>query len=133
MSRLLDPWSDAQVIALRLARFNERLVVGLGAEAWCEKCRALRPLFEARAAQAAPNELWLWLDLEDHAQFIGDFQPDDLPWLLVYAGPALMHCAAIGPGIESLDGALAQVAVPGPAIADDSGVHARLLHPDWAY
>jgi hypothetical protein len=80
---LLDPWYDVQTIAARLQATGAELRVVIGAEAWCSRCARLRPLFDAaRATQPAANGVWLWLDLEDHAEFIGRFVPDDLPlWL----------------------------------------------------
>lgn len=89
---VLDPWLDAAQIA---ASLRQRLVVLLGAESWCAKCRELRPVFEAAALEAS-GEAWLWLDLEEHAEFVGDFIPDDMPLLLVYCEGELVHSAVAG-------------------------------------
>ena len=78
---MFDPWTDAQEIAERLRRHQARLVIVLGAESWCAKCRALRPAFDERANRAEPQDVWLWLDVQEHDEFIGDFVPDDLPLL----------------------------------------------------
>jgi len=80
---LLDPWDDTLAISSRLQQPGAELTVVLGAEAWCGKCERLRPLFDAaRASASASDGVWLWLDLEDHAEFIGRFVPDDLPLVL---------------------------------------------------
>lgn len=89
---VLDPWLDAATIAASLQQRSASLVVLLGAESWCAKCRELRPVFEAAAANATAGA-WLWLDLEEHAEFIGDFVPDDMPLLLVYFEGKLLHSA----------------------------------------
>ena len=82
---LFDPWLDARRIADSLALPGAELITVLAAEAWCSKCRLLRPLFENNAAaDASDRRVWLWLDLEEHADFIDGFIPDDLPLLLHY-------------------------------------------------
>jgi thiol-disulfide isomerase/thioredoxin len=43
---LLDPWSDASQLAQRLQQSNSRLLILIGAEQWCAKCRDLRPQFD---------------------------------------------------------------------------------------
>lgn len=80
--RALDPWTDARFISRHLRQPSAELLVVLGAEAWCPKCKRLRPAFE-QMCQALPTHiLWLWLDLEDHAEFLGNFIPPNLPLLL---------------------------------------------------
>lgn len=82
---LLDPWSDTALIALRLQNPDAQLLVAIGAEQWCSKCRRLRLLFKVVLRLHVPgNVVTLWLDLEDHAEFMGTFLPDDLPLLLLW-------------------------------------------------
>lgn len=81
----LDPWDDAQLLAQRLAQPDARLVVVIGAMAWCQKCRDYWPIFEQQAASAPASESHVWLDLEEHSAFLGTFVPDDLPLELTYA------------------------------------------------
>jgi Thioredoxin len=80
---LLDPWADTAKIAQQLQRPEAELVVVLGAALWCGKCQRLKPLFEAlHPTQSSSESVWLWLDLEDHAELLGGYLPDDLPlWL----------------------------------------------------
>ncbi len=125
----LDPWTHAREIAKRLSHPSARLVVVLGAESWCEKCRALRPVFDGWAIQAAAHEVRLWLDIEDHAEFIGPYLPADLPMLIAYAGGQLTHARVLKPGIETIDHALGAAQ---PSIQADPGILARLTREDWA-
>lgn len=91
-SMLLDPWDDAAGIASRLSLPGARLVFIIGAEAWCETCRTLRPVFESLAReQATQDDVWLWLDLEDHAEFLDDFIPESLPLMIAYQDDRLTH------------------------------------------
>ena len=78
----LDPWLDAAELAQRLCTERAELLVLLGAESWCTKCQRLRPLFDQMTASLPAHIVPLWLDLEDHAEFIGTFVPPDLPLLL---------------------------------------------------
>jgi thiol-disulfide isomerase/thioredoxin len=92
MNTTLDPWRDAVAIAQRLSMPNSRLVVVIGAESWCELCRSFRPVFETLAAQRADeSDIWLWLDLEDHADFLDGYVPDDLPIVIGYRDSTLTH------------------------------------------
>lgn len=119
-----DPWEDARTLAERLAEPGTRLVVVIGALAWCHKCRDALPAFEARAASAPGHECHVWLDMEEHADLIGPWLPDDLPMQLVYQGG---HLQSIG--VLTLQGReLALAATPLP----DPGIAARLCRVDWA-
>ncbi|WP_269632143.1 thioredoxin family protein [Pelomonas sp. BJYL3] len=109
MTTVLDPWNDAQAIAQRLGQPGAELLVALGAEGWCIKCQSLRPRFEELCAtQEPPQVTWLWLDLEDHAEFLGDFVPEDLPLLLRWRQGRLQQVAVL----EAIDPAPAPGALP---------------------
>ncbi|MDQ1833207.1 MULTISPECIES: thioredoxin family protein [Massilia] len=128
----LDPWSDAAEIADRLASPFARLVLMLGAEDWCETCRLFRPVFDSIAHQrAGRQETWLWLDLEEHGEFLGDYIPDSLPLLVVYKGAQLTHAVIAGRvNATELEELLAQPSrIEHSALPDLRG---RLMSSDWA-
>ncbi len=131
---LLDPWRDAARIADRLKRGEGKLVVFLGAESWCHKCLEIKPSVERLATgQGSADTTWLWLDLEDHAELLDDFIPDDLPWLVMYQRGRLSrsHHVPIPQDGQTLEQVLN--AVVGPAIdSADPGIRQRLLLADWA-
>jgi hypothetical protein len=131
MNTPLDPWLHAEELAHRLSRPGARLIIVIGAEAWCTKCRDFRPLFEARARQATPNESWLWLDMEEHAEFIAPYLPPDLPMLLCYEQAQLINLQFLDVSESAFDKALSYPAVD-PAEADP-GIRARLMQQNWAY
>ncbi|ALV05354.1 hypothetical protein [Roseateles depolymerans] len=91
----LDPWADAQVIAQRLCQGETELLVVIGAERWCGKCQRLRPAFDQLAARLPNHVLPMWLDLEDHAEFLGGFIPPDLPLLLRWRQGVCVQAAVI--------------------------------------
>ncbi len=117
----LDPWDDAQILAQRLAQPNARLVVVVGALAWCQKCRDYLPIFEEQAATAPDNESRVWLDLEEHSTFLGSFVPDDLPLQLTYeAGQLIQSWVLSTSGTHE------------PQEIVEPGIYARLCEQDWA-
>ncbi|MBO9688285.1 MAG: thioredoxin [Mitsuaria chitosanitabida] len=102
-----DPWNDARSLARHLAQPEAELLVVLGAEAWCQKCLRLRPLFDALCSNSMPAHVaWMWLDLEDHAEFLDGFIPPDLPLLLRWRQG---HC---------VQAAIVEDVVPGASPAD---------------
>ncbi len=129
---LSDPWSDAADIAARLARPSARLVLIVGAESWCATCRTLRPIFEDLAAQhVGHDDVWLWLDLEDHAEFLDNLIPDSLPLLVAYKGSHLTHAVVPQhPDAAQLAALLARRECIEQAAMPD--LRTRLMAPDWA-
>ncbi len=128
---LLDPWNDAAQIAAYLNDNTVQLIVGLGAE-WCSLCDSVRPRFAVLAAAAHPAEHWLWLNLEEHSELLGDFMPQTLPLLWVYQGSKLVAHGQIdaASGLPS-KAALLETLTP---LSDlpESSIRTRLIQPDWA-
>ncbi len=91
----LDPWLDAAALAQRLLDAETELLIVLGAEGWCSKCQRLRPAFAALAADMPEYLLPMWLDLEDHAEFLDGFVPPDLPLLLRWRRGNCVQAAVI--------------------------------------
>lgn len=91
----LDPWQDAAALARRLRDPGSELLVVLGAEGWCSKCQRLRPAFDALAAGLPAPLIAMWLDLEEHAEFLDGFIPPDLPLLLRWRQGVCVQAAVI--------------------------------------
>ena len=123
----LDPWQDAARLARALEDDDTELILVLGAEAWCHKCRSLRPRFDAFADVAPPHRILLWLDVDEHAPFLGDYLPEDLPELLIYRAGTLTGRAHLAPA-DSLEGLLAQAR---PSM-DAPGLWSAFVRADWA-
>ncbi|MDQ1918738.1 thioredoxin family protein [Massilia pseudoviolaceinigra] len=138
MKTQLDPWDDASLLAGRLLGKNVVLFLFIGATQWCEKCKNLRPQFDRMAAEGDADEVWLWLDLVDHEEFIGNYQPDNLPTLLVYKDEHLVYCQAIEHTecslSEHIDEIQRMLNTPeGLSLrVSDPGIRTRLLTQDWA-
>ncbi|MDD4887512.1 MAG: thioredoxin domain-containing protein [Thiomonas sp.] len=61
---------------------------------WCGVCRDWRAGFEALAAQLPAARL-LWVDVEDAADLLDGYEPENFPVLAVQRGPWLLYCAAV--------------------------------------
>lgn len=70
---------------------------------WCGVCREWRPAFEALRDRLPPDlpVQWAWIDVEDQADELGDYEPPDFPVLAVQRGGELLFCAPLAqqPGV----------------------------------
>ncbi|QIL80757.1 thioredoxin family protein [Diaphorobacter sp. HDW4A] len=128
----LDPWDDASEIAIRLNRPGAVLMVLIGAEAWCERCRNLRPYFEDIRNQLPQYVVALWMDLEDHAEFLGDYIPESLPELCIYRSKTSIQKSLLDGSPESLLNALQMPTTATKVGQEDPGIFERLVQEDWA-
>jgi thioredoxin 1 len=97
-------------------------VVALCAQ-WCGTCREFEAVFKALAGQLtrpAPERLrWVWIDVEDQADWLGETDIENFPTLLVirggqprFFGPILPHAATAARLIEACDAPGAAVGLP---------------------
>jgi len=61
---------------------GERWVVACLCAAWCGTCGAYRAAFETLAARH-PDKDFIWIDIEDQADVVGDLDVDNFPTLLI--------------------------------------------------
>jgi thioredoxin 1 len=68
----------------QLARaFDEgRWVVACLCAAWCDVCKQYRPGSEALAAEH-PEQQFVWIDIEDQADLVGDLDVENFPTILI--------------------------------------------------
>ena len=50
---------------------------------WCGSCRDYRATFESQARLAVTGERFAWIDIEDHADVLGDLEIETFPTLLI--------------------------------------------------
>ena len=72
------------------------LVACLCAE-WCGSCRSYRTLFDGVAAQFAGRADFRWIDIEDHADALGELDIDTFPTLLIADGDSMLFFGALTP------------------------------------
>ncbi|MBY0556342.1 MAG: thioredoxin family protein [Burkholderiaceae bacterium] len=61
---------------------GERWVVACLCAAWCGTCGSYRATFEELAGRH-PDKQFVWIDIEDHADLLGDLDVENFPTLLI--------------------------------------------------
>jgi thioredoxin reductase (NADPH) len=89
MSVFTTATENRRALATRWAEGSDLVVVLLCA-AWCDTCTAFRATYE-RLAEARPEALFVWLDVEDDHEMAGDIDIENFPTLAIYRGEALLH------------------------------------------
>ncbi len=64
--------------------------------AWCDVCRQYRPAFEA-LAERHPDKHFVWVDVEDEADIVGDFDVENFPTLLIQRGDTVAFFGTVLP------------------------------------
>jgi thiol-disulfide isomerase/thioredoxin len=78
-SLTLEPENREQVAA---ALAGGRWVVACLCAAWCGTCASYRAAFDALATRH-PDKLFVWIDIEDEADVVGDLDVENFPTLLL--------------------------------------------------
>ena len=71
---------NREEIAAALA--GDRWIIACLCAAWCGTCESYRATFEDVASRH-PDKLFVWIDIEDHADVVGDLDVDNFPTLLI--------------------------------------------------
>ncbi len=71
---------NREEVAAALA--GERWIVACLCAAWCGTCAGYREVFEELAARH-PDKFFVWIDIEDHADVVGDLDVENFPTLLI--------------------------------------------------
>ena len=65
---------------------------------WCGTCRDYRAFADAQAQRGEEN--WVWIDVETHADLLGDLDVENFPTLLVTEGLEPRFLGAVTPQPE---------------------------------
>lgn len=57
-------------------------VIACYCAAWCDSCNHYQKTFDA-LAEALPEHTFLWVDIEDYPEFLGDVDIENFPTLLI--------------------------------------------------
>ena len=98
---------------------NDTLLVACLCARWCGTCRDYEPVLAALARLHGAAVQCVWVDIEDHADALGDIDVEDFPTLLIARGEAVLFFGPITPQPATL-GRLVDTALAGslPAVAD---------------
>ncbi|MDB5774774.1 MAG: thioredoxin [Herbaspirillum sp.] len=85
--------------ALAQALADDAWVVACLCAAWCGSCREYETAFR-QLAERHPQHYFVWIDIEDQADVVGDFDIDDFPTLLIQRGPIVTFFGPMEPEIR---------------------------------
>ncbi|HEY0843857.1 MAG TPA: thioredoxin family protein [Noviherbaspirillum sp.] len=77
-------------------------VVACLCAAWCDTCRSYRSGFEQLSA-LHPDKRFVWIDIEDQADFIGDIDVENFPTLLIQRGNTVAFFGTVLPDMKLAD------------------------------
>ena len=81
---VLNPQHD--LIALQASlQAHTGWIVACYCAAWCDSCKKYLPDFTALAKEF-PQHQFVWIDIEEHPELLGDEEVENFPTLLVQAG-----------------------------------------------
>lgn len=70
--------------------------------AWCDTCRGYRSSFDQLAA-LHPDKCFVWIDIEDQADFIGDIDVENFPTLLIQHRDTVSFFGSVLPDMKLAD------------------------------
>jgi len=74
--------ADRESLDAALSRPDQRLVICLCA-AWCDTCEEFKVTF-AHLARSDPDASYIWIDIEDDSELVGDIDIENFPTIAVY-------------------------------------------------
>ena len=81
-------------------------VVACLCAAWCDTCRDFRTAFEALALQH-PQQRFIWIDIEDQAEVVGDFDVENFPTILLQKADTVAFFGPVLPDTRGVQRLLA--------------------------
>lgn len=107
-------------------------VVACLCAAWCDTCRSYRDGFEQLAA-AHPDKRFVWIDIEDQADLVGDIDVDNFPTLLIQRGDAVAFFGTVLPDAKLAERLIqAQADKTEAQLQADTALRAYSLRPRLA-
>ena len=83
--QIFSPQNRAE---LATALSSDQWVIACLCAGWCGSCREYADNFAAWA-QRSPEHHFVWIDIEDQADLVGDLDIDNFPTLLMQRGPTV--------------------------------------------
>jgi thiol-disulfide isomerase/thioredoxin len=81
---------------------SDAWVISCLCAAWCGTCRQYREGFDGLAAHH-PDKHFVWIDIEDQADLVGDYDVDNFPTLLIQRGDAVAFFGEVLPDFQLAD------------------------------
>lgn len=81
---------------------NDTWVIACLCAAWCDTCRAYRSAFDELASRHADKH-FVWIDIEDEAEVVGDIDVENFPTLLMQRGDVVSFFGTVLPDVNLAD------------------------------
>ena len=75
---------------------SDKWVVACLCAAWCDVCKQYRAGFDAIAEQH-PDQQFVWIDIEDQADLVGDLDVENFPTILLQRGDTVAFYGTMMP------------------------------------
>lgn len=98
---IYDPQHDLAALHERLQNNDDLLVVCYCAQ-WCDTCGQYRHDFSA-LAERLPQHVFIWVDIEEQPDLLGDEDVENFPTLLLQSGDANLFFGTQLPYISHLE------------------------------
>ncbi|MYN14541.1 thioredoxin [Pusillimonas sp. TS35] len=127
---VFNPQHDSPALAARLTDNPEGLVVACYCAAWCGTCNQYRPAFDA-LAQRWPQHTFVWIDVEELPELLGDEEIENFPTLLIQNQAGNAFFGTLLPHISHLEQLIERYDQDTPPVAQGPAQLASML-PDAA-
>ena len=107
---------DKKLLADAFADASRIVVISLCA-AWCDTCNEFRSSYEV-LAESRPDATFVWLDIEDDADGVGDVDVENFPTLAIFRGTQPLHFGVSLPHLPSIGRLIDALAAPGQPLAN---------------
>ena len=81
---------------------GDTCIVACLCAAWCDTCTAFRVKFEELAA-LHPNQRFVWIDIEDQADIVGELDINNFPTLLIQQHDIVCFFGTVQPDLRQAD------------------------------
>jgi len=75
---------------------SDRWVIACLCAAWCDVCKQYRNGFDSLALEF-PEHQFVWIDIEDQAELVGDLDVENFPTLLMQRGDVVTFYGTVMP------------------------------------
>ena len=106
---IFNPLTDSDALRRR-ARQHTGLVIACYCADWCDTCKSYMDPF-AELAERFPQHLFVWVDIEENPEYLGDDDVENFPTIAIqdgrnnlFFGPLLPFISHLEKLVERIDG-----------------------------
>ncbi len=111
---IFNPSLDLSALQNRL-RQNNGLIVACYCAQWCDTCTKYHDDF-TQLADKWPQHTFVWIDIEEHPELLGDDDVENFPTVLIQSSAANLFFGTLLPYISHLEKLLDRLDTTTPAI-----------------